>query len=238
MQLTCPHCNESLTFNEAQQEKLKKALSESKTGTVKLGCPKCRVIMKLSAADIGQPAPQQAGNTADVASVPRTGKAPEPPRYPDISWLASGMYEQAEEISDVPKAMLLIPEGPVREHAVKAFTDLEYQVELPESSADAIQQMRFVDFSAVVLHAEFDPPLVKSAFHRHMISLPMAKRRAIYYLLIGPKFHTLYDLEALTLSANAVANDTEAEHLDIILKKSFQDQKELFGPFMDILKEA
>ena len=162
------------------------------------------------------------------------------PPYPDISWLADGICEQGGEISDAPKAMLLIPESKaaVREKAAAVFEAEGFQVELPESAADAIQKMRFVDFQAVVLHADFDPPLQKNPFHRHMTALPMAKRRAIYYLLLGPEFHTLYDLEALCLSANAVANDTEVEHLDIILKKSRKDQEELFGPYQEILAES
>jgi len=232
MNTICPHCGDSLRFNDEQQKKIHQALAASKTGSVKLGCPKCRQIMKLTREDLGLP---PSHSPEDAVSTPRTGTLPAPPPYPDIGWLADGIYEQKAVISDVPKALLLIPEGPAREAAIKAFSDRGYQVELPESSADAVQQMRFVDFQAVVLHTEFDPPLEKNVFHRHMTALPMAKRRTIYYLLLGPRFHTLYDLEALTHSANAVANDTEAEHLDIILKKSFKDQEALFGPYLEIL---
>jgi hypothetical protein len=69
-----------------------------------------------------------------------------------------------------------------------------------------------------------------------MCQMPMQKRRSIYYTLIGPEFHTLYNLEALHGSANLVINDNELPDLPIILKKSFREYDELFGPFLAALR--
>jgi len=57
-------------------------------------------------------------------------------------------------------------------------------------------------------------------------------------VLIGKGFSTLYDLEALSYSANVVVNDSEIEHIDIILKKGMQDYLELFGPYIESLRVA
>ncbi len=61
----------------------------------------------------------------------------------------------------------------------------------------------------------------------------MARRRAIYYIIMGPEFHTLYDLEALANNANLVVNDKEAAYLEIIFKKGRQDYDDLFGPYLE-----
>ena len=99
--------------------------------------------------------------------------------------------------------------------------------------------MRFVNFKAVVFHSGFEGgELEASSFQAHMKKMPMAKRRHIFYVLVGPKFNTLYDLEALASSANLVVNDNEISKFNIILKKSLQDYEDLFGPYIATLKAA
>lgn len=226
----CPHCHEALNFNEAQETKIKTALANLKAGSLKLGCPHCKQSIALnSAGDLAEAPP------APPAPKP-AGVAPTPPEYPDIGWLAGGFYENQEVVEDVPKAMLLIAEGPVRDRVAKVMTDLGYLVETAESSADVIAKMRFVTYAAVVLQSGYDGKLADSLFHRYMKEMPMVRRRYIYYLLIGPEFHTLYDLEALSNSANLVVNEQEVAHLDVIMKKGLREYEELFGPLKEMLK--
>jgi hypothetical protein len=47
---------------------------------------------------------------------------------------------------------------------------------------------------------------------------------------------TLYDLEALSLSANLVFNDKNIDELNPILRKSLREHEELFGPLVEILR--
>ncbi len=136
------------------------------------------------------------------------------------------------------KVLILMPDGPGRDAVEKAFTDLGYKAEFPESNEDAMAQMRFVPVAAVVLHAEFEGDFINSTFHKYMEDLPMSVRRSMYYVLVGKDFSTLYDLEALSYSVNVVVNDAEVEHMEIILKKGMQDYKELFGPYLETLKVA
>ena len=77
--------------------------------------------------------------------------------------------------------------------------------------------------------------LARSVFHAHMRLLPMERRRYIFYILIGSDFHTLYDLEALALSANLVVNSDDLAHLDVILRKAIPAYEELFGPILEEL---
>ena len=71
-----------------------------------------------------------------------------------------------------------------------------------------------------------------------MEEMPMNIRRSMYYILVGIQFSTLYDLEALSYSANIVVNDKEIEHIDIILRKGMQDYMELFGSYAETLKAS
>jgi hypothetical protein len=79
--------------------------------------------------------------------------------------------------------------------------------------------------------------LADSSFHTYMRVMSMEKRRYIYYILVGKEFHTLYDLEALSYSANVVINDNEIAHFDIILRKGLRDYDDLFGPYINAIKD-
>ncbi len=225
----CPHCREAFNFSEVQETKIKNALANLKAGSLKLGCPRCRQSIALtSAGELAEapPAPAGAPPVANIA----------PPEFPDIGWLADGLYEEKEVVEDIPKAMILIGEGAVRERVVKVYESLGYLVEGAESSTDAMAKMRFVNYAVVVLQSGYDGKLADSLFHRYMQAMPMVRRRYIHYLLLGPEFHTLYDLEALSQSANLVVNEHEVNHLDIILRKSMREYEELFGPLKAMLK--
>ena len=242
----CPHCTKELQLNDAQQEKIRDALENLKSGTLKLGCPLCKKAIHLAKdgtvvaedkSNSEQTAPERsAASPAEPAVI--TQSPIQPPACPDIGWLVSGIYEEQDIVEDVLKVLILMPEGPGRDAVEKAFVERGYQADFPESAQDAIAQMRFVPFAAVVLHDEFDGGFANSQFHRHMQAMPMTVRRAIFYVLAGKEFHTLYDLEALSYSANVVVNDSEIEHIDVILKKGMQDYKDLFAPYIDALQAA
>jgi len=225
----CPHCHKALQFSPAQQEKIDQALANLKSGALKLGCPHCRKPISLKAD----------GSLQEEGAAPASAKETvTPPSFPDISWLAQGIYTEQEVLVEVPKALVLMAPGPQREAVAKALNDRGFRTEFPESAKDALVQMRFGLFAAVVLHDEFDGALSDSTFHRHMATMPMERRRPIFYALIGKKWHTLYNLEALANSANVVVNETEAIHFDIILKKGLQEMMELFGPLVESMKRV
>ena len=96
-----------------------------------------------------------------------------------------------------------------------------------------MERMQFVNYASVIFHSQFEgTELDQSSFHRYMRNMAMQKRRFIFYILIGPEFFTLYDLEALANSANLVVNDREIPQLLIILRKSIPQYEELFGTLM------
>ena len=68
-----------------------------------------------------------------------------------------------------------------------------------------------------------------------MRKMAMLRRRNIHYTLIGPEFQTLYDLQAISNSANLVVNDNELKNFSLILKKSLHESQKLFGPLAEAL---
>lgn len=249
----CPHCHKDLQLTEAQQEKVKQALAALPEGkTLKIACPLCREAINLqkdgtplSAAPAAAPAAKEEENrppeSKPAAAAPKpVNPPPAPPAPPDNTWLQGGQEEGAleEVVKDVPLAMVLVTDNSLRQQLSTALEGLGYQVEFPENGAAAKERMRFVNFAAVVLHSAFEGgELAASAFHQHMRKLPMVTRRLMLYVLIGPRFNTLYDLEALANSANLVVNEKDAAKLPLILKKAQHEYQLLFGPYLEALQE-
>lgn len=254
----CPHCHNELKLNEAQQEKVRQALAALPAGkSLKLTCPICKEPIHLGAdgqplvaagggPGAGQPEAEPPSAGAPAAAKPAAAPPPKPvnpppvaPGPPDIGWLQSGAAVEGAEavVKDVPLALVLIQAGGPRQPVQEALEGMGYQVEFPASAAAAKERMRFVNFAAVVLHSGFEGgALADSVFHQHMRKLPMSSRRLMLYILLGPDFHTLYDLEALALSANLVVNDRDLAKMGVILQKASYDYQALFGPYLEALR--
>lgn len=244
----CPHCHNDLKLNEAQQEKVKQALAALPEGkTLKLTCPICKEPIQLNrdgeplgVVDEGAAPPAPAAKAAAATPPKPVNPPPTAPGPPDISWL-QGEGEEMETdavVKDVPLAMVLINDAEQRRQVAAALEGEGYQVEFPESAEAGKERMRFVNFAAVVMHSAFEGgTLTNSLFHQHMRKMPMAGRRLLYYVLIGPDFNTFYDLEALALSANLVVNEGDMGKMPLILKKGLHDYQLLFGPYLEALRE-
>lgn len=229
---TCPHCAKEFNFSEAQVAKVEAALATLKGGTLKLKCPHCYQPVELSSdgslADWRQPV----GPTAPDKLGP-------PPPPPDIDWLTKGVFHEEDKIKDIAKALILIDPGETRTNVLGAMVETFYQPTTVDTVEDALRQMQQIQYSAVVLHSRFaGTKLRKSAIHEYMCKMPMSQRRYVFYILIGPEFHSLYSLEALSNSANLVVSEKDIEHFKNIYKRAKAEYEELFGPFIETLKEA
>ncbi len=252
----CPHCQQTLMLSEAQLEKIKTALASLSVGrTLKIGCPKCKQPIELNAD--GSVAGHGGGALMDVLYANHTGnedqaavgmvaavqKKPQPvrlppaaPKPPDLSWLSSGVYSEKEVVENVPHALIMIGDDEITTQVTMAFGEMGYQPTYVRSAEEAIDKMQFMNFEAVVLHSRFEGgDLESSTVHRYLQEMAMARRRYIYYVLVGPEFRTLYDLEALANSANLVVNDSDVSNFSIILKRGMSDYNDLFGPYLEAL---
>ena len=252
----CPHCQQTLMLSEAQLEKIKAALASLSPGrTLKIGCPKCKQPIELNSD--GSVAAQAVSAMKDVLYAEHTGdedqaavgivaaaqKRPQPvrlppdaPKPPDLGWLSSGVYSEKEAVENVPHALIMVGDEAITTRVSTAFGEMGYQPTFARSAEEAIGKMQFMNFEAVVLHSRFEGGgLEGSTVHQYMREMAMARRRYIFYILVGPEFRTLYDLEALANSANLVVNDSDASHFSIILKRGMNDYNDLFGPYLEAL---
>lgn len=167
---------------------------------------------------------------------PAVSRVP-PPQPPDIGILLSGEKERVARNADVAVALLLMPEGKERSLVVNVLEGLGYVADCVGSQVEAVDKMGFMNAGVVILQDGFDgKELDQSLFHQYMKSLPMSRRRYIYYVLIGPRFHTLYDLQALAESVNLVVNVHHADKFGLILRKGLMQYEELFGPYVELLQ--
>lgn len=256
----CPHCQKQLNLSAAQQEKIDKAFAALTPGqTLRLGCPLCKKPIELKRQPSAE-APADAGvmknvlysahggtEDRDVSRIveqaarqpPKPARLPpEAPKPPDTSWLEGGEFDQGRIVEDVPRVMILVTDEAARASVQNVFEGLGYQAISAGSAAQAIDTMQFMNIDAIVLHSRYEgADLAASTFHKHMESMSMSRRRFIYYVLLGPEFYTLYDLQALANSANLVVNDNELDCLEIVIKKGLNDYDALFGPYVEVLKQ-
>ena len=224
--IICPHCNVQLNPGDKFREKFA-ALNPGQK--VKVKCNKC-------AEGFAVEVPADGGMPVSVA-IPGDTKV-KPPTAPDLSWLdeeSAGVEGVAEEL---PLALVLVPEYKDRSGIEKMLEEYGFQVEIAESSSDAIGKMEFAQYASVILHAEFEPGDIKeNEFYRFMCRMGMDKRRSIFFVLLGEEFNTLYNLQALTYSANVVVNDNDIGYLETVWTKAMADTETLFGPLLEELQE-
>lgn len=155
-----------------------------------------------------------------------------PPPPPDISRLADSMAETERSQSGSSRtALVVIVADHTRTIAERVLTKMGYAVDTALSVAPAIQRLQAIQHKLIICGTE-------GAFkdiHQYICRLPSTRRRETYYAIVGPHLHTLYDLEALSLSANLVINDKDIQDLENILYKGFRDYENLFRPFLDLL---
>jgi len=234
MIVNCPHCRKQLRMSAKIQESIEELGPGKK---IKIKCVHCSNPFGLDASQLdSDPAASPEGKKKQKPSLsPRV----QPPAPPDNIWLKDGVFEDKEIVEDVPLALVLMPDTPDKESVVKAAKAFGYQVEVASSSEDAVSKMRFVNYSSVFLHSAYEPGGIKSGiFHHYMRNMKMARRRLIFYVLIGEEFQTLYDLQALAHSANLVVNDTEIPYIGTVLRKAIPEYEALFGSLMEELRVA
>ncbi len=157
-----------------------------------------------------------------------------PPPLPDLSWLGNGLLPEEEQVKDIPSALVLMGEEGNDSTVSSVLQELGYRVEVADSPIEALAKLSSNSYATIIMHAAFGgETLSESTVYNHIQWLPVSRRRSIFYILVGPDFRTLYDLEALAMSANLVMNDADVAYLKPVLKKSFRDHEALFGPLVE-----
>ncbi len=230
MNVSCPNCGKQLKLSDKFRMSLQNLKADQKA---RVKCTHCAQPFQIDGSIL------QKGSSQPVKKrpSPQAGVVIKAPSPPDVSWLKDGVFEGQEVVEEIPLALVLMHDGEERASIVKAVEGLGYRAEHSDSVEDAIEKMEFVNYSSVILHADFEPGgLGKGRFHQFMCAMSMTKRRYIFFALIGKDLHTLFDLEALAYSANIVVNDQDVPYFGTILRKAIPDYEALFGPLMEELR--
>jgi len=180
------------------------------------------------------PVKAASSNESKPTVSPLSNSLPVPPPPPDISWLKTGQFRESAKISDIPTVLAFVDNEKARPLISEAMQEFGYQVEYAESAKDAIQKTKQLTPGIIIFHTEIvNGAPAESAFHEYMKWLPMSKRRDIVYILVSAQSRTLYNLEALSYSANIVISDKDLPHLAIIIRKGLHEYRNLFGPYIE-----
>ena len=158
--------------------------------------------------------------TAPAGAEQAESLAPPPP---DKDWLADCQDTgDTTRAANIPAALVAIVADQRRIQAVDTLKRMGYRVDLALGADEGLELLCEADRAFADLH-------------RTIRQFPPGRRRLTFYAIVGPRLHTLYDLEALAFSANLVINDREMPHLEPVLRKGLQDYEKLFRPLLDAL---
>ncbi len=132
-------------------------------------------------------------------------------------------------------ALVLLQDAEQRRLVERTLLRMGYAVTVPDSAAQALEELRRGRHLLLFCGTDEAYSPLRQYVCRQM---PQARRRILYYVLVGPDVHTCYDLQALALSANLVVNERELKYLERILLRGFQDYVKLFHPFLEVLGET
>jgi len=227
MNVQCPRCGTRMKLSDKLRDSLLALPSGQKA---RLKCISCSSAITFDPAEaLGLEQENESGRTSPLPL--------NPPPPPDLQWLRDGDFSNQDVIEDVSRSMILMPAGEGRNIVVQTMEGLGYVVDKPENATDALERLKFLPYASIFLHQEYEPGGWQSGiFYRAMRSMNMNKRRYIFFVLIGKNLHTLYNLEALSLSANLTVRETDLPLLHTVLRKAIPDYDELFGPYIDELR--
>ena len=219
----CPHCRKNLQLSESYQKKLHQALSALENGKrLTIKCTNCKRPIMLDRSSITGP--------VDTIGV-------KPPAPPDIDWIRGDSFNDEDQEEDLPMALFLAPDKPGREKISNTLESLGYQVVTANSVPQALERSNLINFFSIIYHTSFEEgSLDDSTFHQFMRQMPMQQRRYIFYIIIGPQMHTLYDLQAMACSANLTVNDKDLSYIENVLHRAIPSYELMFGPMMEELK--
>lgn len=232
MLVHCPHCTKSLKLNEKAVASLKK-LPQGKS--LKVQCNYCKESFSLNSHLV---------EGENQANFTKSAKAKieidvRPPEPPDIGWLSKGEEVVQQAIVGIPKALIVVRDEGMQKTFRTGIERLGYQVELCADFDETLQKVFRSDYKLIIYHSLYEEGgLENSRLHQYLCRMPMSQRRPLFYVLVGPEMQTLYDLQALVYSANLVVNDSQAPHIEALVKKSFSESEALFEPLVEELRLA
>ncbi len=173
-------------------------------------CPKCRERIHIPAGGGGGDEPVSSGSVSESRPVP--------------------------PLQNQPRALVLALEGPFRQPAVTAATQLGYAVETAADPSEALRKMAYHVYPLVVMEDRFDPG--QEIISTHMNTVDMSVRRSICLVLMGRSLKTGDPMTALHASVNGVAGPDGLTQMPAVLSSAVREHTDLYRVYMDSMKAA
>lgn len=144
--------------------------------------------------------------------------------------------DETFEIYDEHDKIALIMDRQHDEQWATALTELEYKLQRAKSPEHAIYKLKFNQYHVIALHEKFGgTTLETSPLYEFIRDMPMTNRRKTFVAIVGNKFKTMDNMEALALSVNLVINEKDFDQLETILKKSIGDNETFYKVYRETM---
>ncbi len=221
MQVTCNHCNRKLDIPE---EKVPAGQAFNLT------CPGCknkfRVDSHLEKAELYKP--EEENRVDEYQSVDTTLM------FTDAEFDTD---EEVFEIYDENDQVALILDPKFEDAWSSALSGLEFKLQTANSPEHAVHKLKFSSYNVVILHETYgETTLETSPIYNYIVQMPMSSRRKIFVVLVGKEFKSTDNMEAFAHSVNLVVNERDIDKLDMILKKSINENNIFYKIYRDTLQ--
>ncbi len=221
MQVSCNHCNRKLDIPE---EKIPSGQAFNLT------CPGCknkfRVDSHLEKTELYKP--EEEDRVDEYQSVDTTLM------FTDAEF---DNDEEVFEIYDENDQVALILDSKYEDAWSAALSGLEFKLQTANSPEHAVHKLKFSSFNVVILHENYgETTLETSPLYNYIINMPMSSRRKIFVILVGKNFKSTDNMEAFAHSVNLVVNERDIDKLDVILKKSINENNIFYKIYRDTLQ--
>lgn len=190
-------------------------------------CPKCKNKISIYT--------RSPGREDDVPEMENRAETPKDNiiKHFEEKDIALDSFKEGEKL-----ALIVESDNQFAGAITQAASELEYRCISAQTTQEAINEMRFLEFSLLIVSDKFLTEHDQSPILAYLNNLTIDIRRKIFLVLIGSSFKTMDKMAAFHMSANLVINRNDLGQLTNILKYSIMDNERFYKVLLDCLSEA
>jgi CheY-like chemotaxis protein len=221
MELICEACRATI---QIPNERI------PQNSTFRLTCPRCKrkIVASTKASE---------STGASTTSVSLTDSSSEAMLAANDS-PDEGLPGVMDSLQPGQSAVLLCVNREEGRRDLKAMLEgMDYAVDMPAAADQALQRLRFNQYSVILLDDEFEGRSPKPLM-AYLASLNMSHRREMFVVLVGERFKTADHLQAFVDSVDLVLHPHDISQLPTLLSKGLRDHERFYKVFNGCLIEA
>lgn len=194
-----------------------------------IACPKCKEKITVDPTEASAPPPE-------AKSPPNNGANGAPPE-PDAA--AGPPKDPFELLEEGAKTAIICETDPeIRGKLRTVVEDLGYHTLESLSPRDSLKQMRFRDFTLVVINERFgtrDPDM--NHVLKYLSQMPMNNRRNSFVVLLSDRFRSRDNMMAFNKSVNLILNLKDLDDFGKFLEISLNEHEIFYRVFKEAFAE-